>query len=219
MKMFFYIWNAFYKTKEDIGGYLPIETGNDGGRYALNDKKICIQPYDDSPFDRVSVGETVYLDIINRASKYVYIFTPYLVLDDSLRSALCLAALRGVDVRIVTPAIPDKKTIFRLTRANYGILLKAGVKIYEYTPGFIHAKSMVSDDECAVVGTINFDYRSLYLHFENAVYFSGCEAVMAVKKDCEETFAVSKNCTLENTKRNLFGRVIDSLLRVFETLF
>ncbi|MBE7077736.1 MAG: cardiolipin synthase [Clostridiales bacterium] len=219
VKMFFYIWNAFYKTKEDIGEYLPVETENDGGRYALNDKKICIQPYDDSPFDRVSVGETVYLDIINRASRYVYIFTPYLVLDDSLRSALCLAALRGVDVRIVTPAIPDKKTIFRLTRANYGILLKAGVKIYEYTPGFIHAKSMVSDDECAVVGTINFDYRSLYLHFENAVYFSGCEAVMAVKKDCEETFAVSKKCTPENTKRNLFGRLIDSLLRVFETLF
>ena len=219
VKMFFYLWNAFYKTKEDIGEYLLPNSQKEGGMYVTNAGEVCIQPYDDSPFDRVSVGETVYLDIINRAHQYVYIFTPYLVLDDSLRGALCLAATRGVDVRIVTPAIPDKKMIFRLTRANYEILLKAGVKVYEYTPGFIHAKSMVCDDACAVVGTINFDYRSLYLHFENAVYFSGGDAVQAVKKDCEETFAVSKECTLENTRRNLVGRLIDSLLRVFETLF
>ena len=160
----------------------------------------------------------MYIDIINRASKYVYIFTPYLVLDDSMRSALCLAAARGVDVRIVTPGIPDKKMIFRLTLANYEVLMKSGVKIYEYTPGFIHAKSMLSDDECAVVGTINLDYRSLSLHFENAVYFSGCEAVKDVKRDAEEVFAVSKLCTAENTKRGLIGRIVDSLLRVFETL-
>ena len=148
----------------------------------------------------------------------MYIFTPYLILDDAMRTALCQAAMRGVDVRIVTPGIPDKKMIFRLTRANYGILMKAGVKIYEYTPGFIHAKSMVCDDESAVVGTINLDYRSLYLHFENAVYFSNCEAVMAVKRDSEETFALSKRCTSENTKRGLVGRLVDSVLRLFETL-
>ena len=94
-----------------------------------------------------------------------------------MRTALVRAAVRGVDVRIVTPGIPDKKTVFRLTRANYGILMKAGVRIYEYTPGFIHSKSMLCDDEYAVVGTINFDYRSLYLHFENAVYFANCPAV------------------------------------------
>ena len=158
------------------------------------------------------------MDIINRAVRYVYIFTPYLLLDDSMRTALCRAATRGVDVRIVTPGIPDKKIVFRLTRANYEILLKAGVKIYEYTPGFIHAKSMVCDDESAVVGTINLDYRSLYFHFENAVYFSDCQAVADVKRDCEETFAVSSLRTLENTKRGLVGRIVDSLLRVFETL-
>ena len=211
-EMFFYIWNAFRADKEELKEYiLPVagDTQKDGR---------LIQPYDDSPFDRISVGETVYVDIINRASRYVYIFTPYLVLDDSMRTALCRAAMRGVDVRIVTPGIPDKKTVYRLTRANYGILMRAGVKIYEYTPGFIHAKSMVCDDECAVVGTINLDYRSLYFHFENAVYFSGCTAVDAVKQDCEATFAVSKLCTKENTKRGLFGRVVDSLLRVFETL-
>jgi cardiolipin synthase len=178
-----------------------------------------IAPYDDSPLDKVSVGETVYLDIIQRASRYVYIFTPYLVLDDYMRAALVQAATRGVDVRIITPGIPDKKMTFRLTRANYDILMKAGVKIYEYTPGFIHAKSLVSDDACAVVGTINFDYRSLYHHFENAVYIAGCDAVLDVKRDCEETFAVSKLCTKKDVRRTLVGKLFDALLRVFETLF
>ena len=131
---------------------------------------------------------------------------------------LCLAAARGVDVRIVTPGIPDKKIVFRLTRANYTMLLKAGVRIYEYTPGFIHAKSMLSDDNSAVVGTINLDYRSLYHHFENAVYFTDAAAIADLKEDCEQTFAVCKERTLENMRRHLVGRLIDSVLRVFETM-
>lgn len=213
-EMFFYMWNAFYKRKENLSEYLlPMTELKSAASTSLR-----IHPYDDSPFDGVSIGEAVYLDMINRAHEYVYIFTPYLVLDDSMRAALCRAAIRGVDVRIVTPSIPDKRTVYRLTRANYPLLMKAGVRIYEYTPGFIHSKSLVCDDESAVVGTINFDYRSLYLHFENAVYFSGCKAVLEVKRDCEETFLVSKECTLENTKRNLLGRLTDSVLRVFETL-
>ena len=149
----------------------------------------------------------------------MYIFTPYLVLDDYMRAALVSAATRGVDVRIVTPGIPDKKTTYRLTRANYGLLIRAGVKIYEYSPGFIHAKSLVSDDACAVVGTINFDYRSLYHHFENAVYFTDEKAVADVKRDCEETFALSKECSANYPRRFLLGRVVDAILRVFETLF
>ena len=217
--MFFYMWNAFRKDKEDIRKYLPVpEKGKEGGRDALN-TGITVQPYDDSPLDSHSVGETVYIDIISRATRYVYIFTPYLILDDFLRSALCQAAMRGVDVRIVTPGTPDKKVTYRITRANYEALIKAGVKIYEYTPGFIHAKCMVSDDECAVVGSINLDYRSLYLHFENAVYFSGCDAVLSVKRDCEETFALSKPCTLETHKRSTIGKLIDAVLRIFESLF
>jgi cardiolipin synthase len=213
--MFFYMWNAFRKDKESLRNYLlPLRE-----MPQESETELRIQPYDDSPLDNISIGEAVYEDIIAKANDYVYIFTPYLILDDSMRSALCQAAMRGVDVRIVTPGIPDKKMIFRLTRANYGILLKAGVRIYEYTPGFIHAKSMVCDDECAVVGTINLDYRSLYLHFENAVYFSGCSAVLDVKRDCEETFAISKECTLENTKRGIMGRMVDSILRLFETMF
>ncbi len=212
-QMFFYLWNAFRKDKEDVGAYLlsPSDTRSENPDF-------CVQPYDDSPLDRLSTGEAVYVDIINRATKYVWIFTPYLILDDLLRAALCQAAMRGVDVRIVTPGVPDKAMVYRLTRANYGLLMKAGVRIYEYTPGFIHAKSMLCDDECAVVGTINLDYRSLYHHFENAVYFSGCEAVADLKRDYEETFALSHECTPENTKRSVLGRWIDSVLRVFETL-
>lgn len=215
--MFFYFWNAFRSDKETLKDYLLPQ--KDGGRYVMNTKKSCIAPYDDSPLDKVSVGETVYADIIHRACKYVYIFTPYLVLDDYMRAALVSAATRGVDVRIVTPGIPDKKTTYRLTRANYGLLIRAGVKIYEYSPGFIHAKSLVSDDACAVVGTINFDYRSLYHHFENAVYFTDEKAVADVKRDCEETFALSKECSANYPRRFLLGRVVDAILRVFETLF
>ena len=209
---FFGLWNAFRKDKEDIKLYLlPLQKAKSGGQ-------VRVQPYDDSPLDSISAGETVYMDAINRAEKSLYFFTPYLVLDDYLRAALCQAALRGVDVRIVTPAIPDKKIVFRMTRANYAVLMRAGVKIYEYTPGFIHAKSMLCDGEKGVVGTINLDYRSLYFHFENAVLFSGCSAVEDLKRDYEETFALSKQCTPESVKRTVFGRLADSVIRVFETL-
>lgn len=238
--MFFNIWNAFRKDKGKLRDFIAPEyreeeyaaadgasetVGKNGTHIPVESigesphgKGYFVQPYDDSPLDRESVGETVYLDLINRASKYLYIFTPYLILDDFMRTALCNAAKRGVDVRIVTPGIPDKKMVFRLTRSNYAPLMKSGVKIYEYTPGFIHAKSMVCDDEAAVVGTINLDYRSLYLHFENAVYFSHCDAVAAVKQDGEDVFAVSKRMTIEDTRQTFIGKLVDSVLRVFETL-
>ena len=212
--MFLNIWNAFRPDKEDIKTYILPPSG----KSTAQSTALRIQPYDDSPLDKRNLAETVYTDIINRASQYVWFFTPYLILDDHMRTALCAAAERGVDVRIVTPAVPDKKLTYRVTRANYGILMRAGVKIYEYTAGFIHAKSVVADDDCAVVGTINLDYRSLYHHFENAVYFAGCQAVADVKRDCEETFAVSKLCTKESVKNGLLGRLFDSVLRVFETL-
>ncbi len=217
--MFFSLWNAFYRERESLEKYLLPTLDKDMVPSKANKADYVIQPYDDSPLDDKSVGERVYVDAISRAAKYVYIFTPYLLPDDTLRLALVRAAERGVDVRIVTPGIPDKKMVYRLTRANYGILLKAGVKIYEYKPGFIHAKSIVCDDEYGVVGTINFDYRSLYLHFEDGVYFTEKKAIAALKTDCENTFAQCKECTKENTKRGIFGRLVDSLLRVFETLF
>lgn len=214
-RIFFEMWNAFREDKEDLREYLlPYEKTE----ATANTTPFRMQPYADSPLDQLSIGESVYVDIINRAHKYVWIFTPYLILDDYVRGALCDAAMRGVDVRIVTPGIPDKKLTYRLTRANYQVLMRAGVKIYEYTPGFIHAKNMLCDDECAVVGTINLDYRSLYHHFENALYFAGCEAIADVKRDCEEVFAVSKPCSAEYPKRSFFGRVLDAVLRVLETL-
>lgn len=226
--MFFDLWNAFYQESkvelsELLGGVdhskeVLLEKQNSSEEQHAGRENYFVQPFDDSPLDRKSDGEFVYLDIINRASKYVYIFTPYLILPDALRFALCNAAMRGVDVRIVTPAIPDKKFVFRMTRANYGVLMRHGVKIYEYTPGFIHSKSIVADDECAVVGSINFDYRSLYLHFENAVYFTDENAVKAVRKDCEETFEVSLLCTEENPKRTWFGRLVDAVLRFMDTV-
>ena len=215
IKMFFYMWNAFRQDKENLADYLVPEEGE---RTLLSETSFRIQPYDDSPLDKLNVGENVYADLIARAKRSICIFTPYLVLDDFLRASLCQAAMRGVDVRIITPGIPDKKLIYRATRANYAPLMKAGVKIYEYTPGFIHAKSMLCDDECAVVGTINLDYRSLYLHFENAVYFAGCEAVQDLKRDCEETIALSKECSESYPRRGLIGRFIYSILRLIETL-
>ena len=209
--MFFDLWNAFRKDKEPVQDFLVSSPNTKGAG--------LIQPYDDSPLDKTPTGEAVYSDLINAARKRVWIFTPYLILDDYMRETLCYAALRGVDVRIVTPGIPDKKAIYRLTRANYGLLMKAGVKIYEYTPGFIHSKSMLCDDEAAVVGTINLDYRSLYHHFENAVLFSTPSAIQALERDCEETFSVSRLCSAENPKRGVFGKLFDSILRLFETLF
>ena len=228
--MFFDLWNAFCKdnakkvelktllgeieeTKQTLLNKEEKSLQEQGER-----TEFFVQPFDDSPLDRKSDGEFVYLDLIDRASKYVYVFTPYLILPDGLRVALCHAAMRGVDVRIVTPAIPDKKMVFRMTRATYPVLMQHGVKIYEYTPGFLHSKSIVVDDEYAVVGSINFDYRSLYLHFENAVYFSGCDAVKAVRQDCENTFKVSLLQTEETTKRSWFGRLVDGILRLFDTV-
>ena len=117
-----------------------------------------MQPFCDTPLDQEVVGEHVYLNIINRAKKYVYICTPYLIIDNEMMTALCLASKKGVDVRIITPGIPDKKLVFLLTQSYYQQLLEAGVRIFEYTPGFIHAKNFVCDDEFAVVGTINLDY-------------------------------------------------------------
>jgi len=227
--MFFNLWNAFKAEKEPLTEFLiapennAVISQNDGDRVETNEVKAnkipyFLQAYDDSPLDKENVAETVYLELINRSKNYLWIFTPYLIVDDFVRTALVNAAKRGVDVRIVTPALHDKKAVFRLTRANYPPLLDAGVKIYEYTPGFIHAKSMLCDGECAIVGTVNLDYRSLYLHFENAVYFSDEQAIQDLKRDSEETFTLSTPIQKSDLKNSFFGKLFDSVLRVFETL-
>ncbi len=178
-----------------------------------------VQPYCDTPLDHETVGENVYLNIISRAEKYVYIFTPYLIIDNETQTALVLAAKSGIDIRIVTPGIPDKKAVFLLTQSYYEALIRGGVRIYEYTPGFIHAKSFVCDDRIATVGSINLDYRSLYLHFECGVWMYDTDAVMEVKKDAETVFQESREITVEDCeKRNLAQRFGQSILRLFAPL-
>ena len=156
----------------------------------------------------------VYIDILAQARDYVYIFTPYLIIDDVMQAALCAAAKRGVDVRIVTPGVPDKKVVYRLTRSYYAPLLRAGVRIYEYTPGFIHAKSYLSDDTTGVVGTINMDYRSLYLHFECGTYLYRTPALQALKADVMDTLAKSREISPADCRRHFWSRMLDAVLRI-----
>ncbi len=157
-------------------------------------------PYGDCPLDHDKVGEQVYMDILNRAHKYVHIMTPYLILDGEMENALVYAAERGVDVRIILPGIPDKKIPYALAFTHYHALLSAGVKIYEYTPGFVHAKVFVSDSREAVVGTINLDYRSLYHHFECAAYMYGVPCIPDIELDFIQTQAKCRQVTLETIK-------------------
>ena len=159
-----------------------------------------VMPYSDSPLDNDRVGEQVYIDLLNRAKRYVHIMTPYLILDGQMESALCYAARRGVDVRIILPGIPDKKSAYYLAKTHFAALNSAGVKLYTYTPGFIHAKSFVVDDTEAVVGTINLDYRSLYHHFECAVYLYGVDAVADIERDFVETLKQCRRVTRETIK-------------------
>lgn len=158
-------------------------------------------PYGDSPVDDENVGEMVYLDMLNQAQKYVYIMTPYLILDHEMLTAITFAAKRGVDVRIILPHIPDKKYAFILAQANYNELLAAGVKVYEYTPGFVHAKVFVCDDERSVIGTVNLDYRSLYWHYECAAYLYKVPAIKDIKEDFLLTQKKCEQVSQETVKK------------------
>lgn len=177
-----------------------------------------VQPYADSPLDAENVGEHVYLQIINSAKEYVYINTPYLILDDSVLSALCLAAKSGVDVRIVTPHRWDKWVVHMTTRSYYRELIKAGVKIFEYTNGFIHSKTFVSDDKTATVGTTNLDFRSLYLHFECGTLLYESKAVMEIKEDFLQTLDTCQQITENDCKANIVVRLFQDVLRLFAPL-
>ena len=170
------------------------------------------------PIYKEQVGKTVYQNIINQAIDYVYITTPYLIIDYDLTEDIKNAAMRGVDVRIVTPFIPDKKLIQIVTRGAYPDLLEAGVKIYEYTPGFIHSKNVISDDELAVVGTINFDYRSLVHHYENAVLMYQTETIADIKQDFEGLFDISKEISLETLQNSWYQRLLKEIMQLFAPL-
>ncbi|MBE7047377.1 MAG: cardiolipin synthase [Ruminococcaceae bacterium] len=209
--MFLQMWELISKQKERYRDFFPNEA-------VKTDEKGFVQPYTDSPVDKENVGEHVYLKIINNAKKYLYISTPYLIIDDSIVSALCLAAKSGVDVRIITPFKADKWIVHVTTRSYYRELIKAGVKIYEYSKGFVHSKTFVSDDRVATVGTANLDYRSLYLNFECGVVMYETSAVAEVKKDFENTFGLCHLVELKECKRSFFIRLLQDIMRIFAPL-
>lgn len=211
--MFLQMWQVCKGTDEDFASFYPWKDSpcsveNDG----------FVQPYADHPLDEEHIGEHVYLQILNQASDYVYIFTPYLIIDDSVLSAMCLAAKRGVDVRIVTPHVADKWYVHITTRSYYKDLLEAGVKVYEYTPGFIHSKCFVSDDRIATVGTINLDFRSLYLHFECGTWMWGSRAVGELKQDFLETLEVCTQITKQDCHVSVWKGLLQNVMRLIAPL-
>ena len=211
--MFLSIWDYIQEVEEDFSQFNP-------GKYQPHpiESKGYIQPYSDSPLDDEPVGENVYLNLIYQAKKYIHICTPYLIVDNEMVVALCAAAKAGVEVKIITPHKADKWYVHAVTRAYYPVLLDAGVQIYEYTPGFIHAKSFVVDGEYATVGTVNMDYRSLYLHFECGVWMYQTESIADMEQDYQETLSKSQLYTKEDCKTSWWARLGQSLLRLFAPL-
>ena len=208
--MFLNSWNAFRPQETDYAPFAPtkLPETSDG----------IVQPYADSPLDEEPLAETVYLNILNQAQQYIYIYTPYLAVGEEMLDALKNAAKRGVDVRLVLPGIPDKKLVFRLRRSYYLPLLRAGVRIYEYTPGFLHAKCWVSDDVTAVVGSINMDYRSLFLHFECGVLLQKNSQVAVLRDDVRATLPQCREIQVTECRTSLPGTVLDSVLRLLSPL-
>ena len=186
--MFLQMWNVTEKQPQfDVMQQYPAISQPKAEGYVI--------PYGDCPLDHDKVGERVYMDILNRATKYVHIMTPYLILDSEMETALCFAAERGVEVKLILPGIPDKNAPYALAKMHYASLLDSGVQIYEYTPGFVHAKVFVSDDKEAVVGTINLDYRSLYHHFECATWMYGVPCTGEIEEDFASTLLKCRKVT------------------------
>lgn len=209
--LFLSLWNAFRKEDEDFTIF----------KYDFKDKVLengYVVPYGESPLDSEITGEDIYLNIINQANHYVYIFTPYLIIDTDMINALSLAAKRGVDVRIVIPGIPDKKLVYTVSESYVESLVNSGVKVYKYTPGFVHAKVFVADGHIATVGTINLDYRSLYLHFECGTYLEDVACIKDIKKDLEDTIQKSHKITKEEAMPSLLKAVWQGILRLVAPL-
>ena len=205
---FLEMWDACTRTKENVGAYLSVEhrVSGDG----------LVQPYEDDPLKQERVAENVYMNLINSAQKTLYVITPYLIITDEMTNALGLAAKRGVDVRIITPGVPDKKAVYAVTRSYYAGLAAQGVRIFEYTPGFCHAKQMLCDSKVASIGTSNLDYRSLYLHFENNVLLHGGQAVEAMALDFENLFPQCNEVTEKyRSGRSKALRLGQYVLRLF----
>lgn len=211
--MFLQMWNVSEKTIGNFDRYLdveiPLQFPNNG--YVIG--------YGDDPFGKERIGESVYLHIVNTANRYLHIVTPYLVIDNVMMSSLKFAAKRGVDVKIVMPGIPDKAYAYCIARTYYNELIEAGVEIYEYTPGFTHAKMFISDDEKATVGTINLDYRSLFLHFENGCFIYKNKTIFDIEQDYQQMLSESKKVSLiECRNRPIVYKACGKLLRLLAPL-
>jgi len=216
LMMFLQMWNVTETEPEDYARYIRRP---DARLLESLDTSGFVMPYGDSPWDRETVGQYVYMDILNEAREYVHIMTPYLILDSDMMTSLTFAAKRGVEVIIIMPHIPDKPYAYLLARSYYAELLQAGVRIFEYTPGFIHAKVFSSDGEKAVVGSINLDYRSLYLHFECAAYLYRSGVIPQVEADFQNTLLKCQEITLETQKYYpLVKKIAGSVLRLFAPL-
>lgn len=211
--MFLLTFDMATKTVSDYEKYFS-------NSYELINTDGYVHPFGDGPkpFYKEQVGENTFIHLINVAKEYIYISSPYLIIDHNISTALKNSAMRGVDVRIITPKIPDKKIIFSMTRSNYKHLTEAGVKIYEYTPGFIHAKGIVSDDKVAFVGTINLDYRSFVHHYECGAILYNLPCVKDIKTDFDNTIMESELITEENFKQGFFSRLISSVLNIFSPM-
>ena len=211
---FLEMWNAVRgddENDEDFDPYFPDH------EYKAAEEGFVI-PYADLPIDEEQVGENVYMSVANYANDYAWFITPYLILTDEMIHTLGLAAMQGVDVRVITPGIPDKKLVYSITRSYYNSLVRNGVRIFEFTPGFCHAKMSIADDQIATCGTINLDYRSLYHHFENGCLFMNCDAVRKVREDFESMFEQSREVTEEYKNPRTGWKLIMLFLRLFAPL-
>ncbi|MGN0976338.1 MAG: cardiolipin synthase [Gemmiger sp.] len=212
--MFLQVWNASRPTDAEFDRFRPQPQALEAVR-----EDGLVQPFADSPLDHESVAVNVYLELINQAQHTLYITTPYLILSSDIQTALCLAAKRGVDVRIYTPGIPDKKMAFQLTRSYFPALIAAGVRIYSYTPGFLHAKTWLVDGRVGAVGSINLDYRSLYLHFECSTLLYGTSTLKDVAAAFEQIERDSRLLSLKDCRNGFLGSMLSAFLRLLAPLF
>ena len=215
--LFLTTWNALRHEDENYMVFKTYDVHGSTGTDA-SDFDGYIAPYGETPLDDEITSQNVYMNILNQAVDYCYITTPYLIIDNELTNALLLTAKRGVDVRILTPGIPDKRLIWMITRSYYAPLMKGGVKIYEYTPGFVHGKVFIADDNVATVGTINLDYRSLYLHFENGTYLYGSRKILDIRNDYLDALKVSRRIRKGDIKNGVLKEMLLYFLRLFTPL-
>lgn len=211
--MFLQMWNVDEKKADNYEAYLTPAS------HKVNPSLGYVLPYGDSPYDNENVGEEVYQHILNHAKKYVHIVTPYLIIDNEMLTTLTNTAKSGIEVIIIMPHIPDKAYAFAVAKTYYTELIEAGVQIYEYTPGFVHAKMFISDDDTATVGTINLDYRSLYLHFECGTFIYNNPVVQEIEEDFQETLAKCQKVSLLDVKnRKITEKVMGNVCRLFAPL-